>query len=91
MKTNTEGFAQSAPEQAGNMNSLHADIMNIQCKIPPQFTWLMKYAYKIGHRDARHAAAELVSASQTNIPPPEIITDAVEAAGRCTACGEELI
>ena len=32
-----------------------------------------------------------VFASPTNVPPPEISTDAVEAAGRCTACGEELI
>jgi len=33
----------------------------------------------------------MLAASPTNVPPPEISTDAVEAAGRCTACGEELI
>jgi hypothetical protein len=43
---------------------LHAAIMNIPCRAP---VFVIKHpaaAYRAGHRDARHAAAELASAHQ---------------------------
>ncbi len=45
---------------------LHNEIMNIRCEVPEvacETDWVA--AYRLGHRDARHAAAELVVA-----PPP---------------------
>lgn len=41
--------------------SLHNDIMNLICKEPEVRSYGAEphYAYKLGHRDARHAAAEL--------------------------------
>lgn len=51
---------------------LHAEIMNIQCDTNDECTY--KYgqdhhhtSYKIGHRDARHAAAELALKAQARI------------------------
>jgi hypothetical protein len=48
-----------------NKTELHAAIMNLPCK-PPALTGANEvWAYQYGHRDARHAAAELsLSASQ---------------------------
>jgi hypothetical protein len=41
---------------------LHAQIMNLPCKLPDQIlTASEMILYRIGHRDARHAAVELVS------------------------------
>jgi hypothetical protein len=46
------------------MSDLHAAIMNLPCRYPADFLqgddWTT-YAYKTGHKDARHAAAELAS------------------------------
>lgn len=39
---------------------LHAAIMNLPCKPPPLANGGEVWAYQYGHRDARHAAAELV-------------------------------
>lgn len=40
--------------------SLHNEIMNIQALVPAEAHEEGKtHAYKVGHRDARHAAAEL--------------------------------
>lgn len=51
-----------APE--GAKTDLHAAIMNIRCDVPSQYDIdSVRVIYKIGHRDARHAAAELVAAS----------------------------
>ncbi|ATN92923.1 hypothetical protein QGX11_gp160 [Pseudomonas phage PPSC2] len=38
--------------------SLHNEIMNLECCVPTECNDT-KMPYKIGHRDARHAAAEL--------------------------------
>jgi hypothetical protein len=49
---------------------LHQAIMNLPCKEsakPEDYDWDMAYAY--GHRDARHAAAELVVEFLTPAPP----------------------
>lgn len=42
--------------------SLHNDIMNIPCKRDDYMEWEMWRGYQLGHRDARHAAAELANA-----------------------------
>lgn len=46
------------------LNTLQSEIMNIPAKRPDdefaEATW--RICYKEGHRDARHAAAELVAA-----------------------------
>lgn len=39
---------------------LHAEIMNLPCN-PGQLSTQMVSAYRMGHRDARHAAAELAA------------------------------
>lgn len=38
---------------------LHAEIINLQCPFQEQMTDRERMAHKTGHRDARHAAAEL--------------------------------
>jgi hypothetical protein len=43
---------------------LHQQIMNIPPKAQGEFSSVEWAAYKAGHRDARHAAAELVAAPQ---------------------------
>ena len=47
------------------MSDLHNAIMNIPCRIPQDLGIadipISNSAYRIGHRDARHAAAELAS------------------------------
>lgn len=52
------------------MSPLHAKIMNLLCEVPMDFRYTPteKQAYKLGHRDARHAAAELVAAEQSKLP-----------------------
>lgn len=55
---------------------LHAAIMNIPCRTT--FDGMTGAAYKEGHRDARHAAAELVNAAQS-IKPDSNLRDAVLA------------
>jgi hypothetical protein len=43
------------------IDKLNMDIMNIPCNIPAGATnHAVKTAYKLGHRDARHAAVEVV-------------------------------
>lgn len=43
------------------VDALHADVMNIQVNPPGDLRAMdVLEAYKMGHRDARHAAAELV-------------------------------
>lgn len=44
--------------------SLHNEIMNIQERIG---TYNDEYCYKLGHRDARHAAAELSLKAESRI------------------------
>ena len=50
------------------MSSLHADIMNLPVKMSvPEFRGEALRGYKVGHRDARHAAAELAIAADSRI------------------------
>ena len=48
-------------------DALHAAIMNIQCNVETVYglaNEIERAVYKMGHRDARHAAAELVNAAR---------------------------
>jgi hypothetical protein len=61
------------------LDKLHNDIMNLPCgKVPPfpfssgQCASQELRAYKEGHRDARHAAAELVSAFSPDHEHPNL-------------------
>lgn len=47
------------------MSDLHAQIMNIPCDRPDTSAMGKNTAYKLGHRDARHAAAEMALSSAT--------------------------
>ena len=49
------------------MSDLHAKIMNLECNEPDLNRTSVAPAYRLGHRDARHAAAELVAAHQDRI------------------------
>jgi hypothetical protein len=52
------------PEEV--LAALHRDVMNLPCKVPPGYPFgseLCAGVYRQGHRDARHAAAELVCAA----------------------------
>lgn len=62
------------------MTDLHAEIMNIQCDTNDECTY--KYgqehhhtSYKVGHRDARHAAAELSLKADARIEELEAILE----------------
>ena len=47
-------------------DALHAAIVNLPCKAPSGYPFgseLCQGVYREGHRDARHAAAELVAAA----------------------------
>lgn len=44
------------------MSEIHNAIMNLRCKEPEEYQdAAVRMAYRVGHRDARHAAAELVA------------------------------
>lgn len=66
-KTLYSAMLKAAPQPAAYVpltdapQDLHAAIMNIPCRTtnPELRNEAMQWAYKIGHRDARHAAAEL--------------------------------
>jgi hypothetical protein len=45
------------------MSDLHRQIMNLRCVAPKEFGINERIAYAQGHRDARHAAAGIASAS----------------------------
>lgn len=56
--------------------SLHNEIMNIQTKekdLESAMGCEARYAYRLGHRDARHAAAELSLKSEARIEALEEI------------------
>ena len=44
-----------------NIDRLHDQIMNLSCVVAPSMNINDRLSYKFGHRDARHAAAELVA------------------------------
>lgn len=49
------------------LNNLHAAIMNLPCKPPALAKSAEVHAYQYGHRDARHAAAELALAHDAEV------------------------
>ncbi len=54
------------------MKDLHAEILALPCT-PGKLHESMHRAYEFGHRDARHAAAELVVAVAEREPAAEVI------------------
>lgn len=52
--------------------NLHNEIMNIQARIG---TYNDEYCYKLGHQDARHAAAELSLKAEARIEELEAILE----------------
>ena len=69
-------------EQPQSTNDLHAAIMNLPGEADMYESGDYRTGYRIGHRDARHAAAELVAAQ----PPadgwvcvPSVVREAIEA------------
>lgn len=50
-----------------NKNDLHAAIMNLTCTPPERSSGELRVAYKLGHRDARHAAAELALTARSPV------------------------
>jgi hypothetical protein len=48
-------------------SDLHGQIMNLRCEVPSALSKAEAYQYKIGHRDARHAAAGLAIAQGADL------------------------
>lgn len=67
---------------------LHGDIMNIQALIPTEALEDGKvHAYKIGHKDARHAAAELALKADARIEElEEALKELYIASGTVANC-----
>jgi hypothetical protein len=59
--------------------NLHAKIMNLTCDTQ-RMTSVERMAYKLGHRDARHAAGEL--ANEADVLIAELLV-ALETANSC--------
>jgi hypothetical protein len=53
--------SQHMTDRAGELTDLHAQIMNLPCKPDTQWPDDERWGYREGHRDARHAAAELAT------------------------------
>lgn len=71
---------QAAPTPAARpavlgVDELHAKLINLPCSEPADFTINERRGYRVGHRDACHAAAELASslASSAHQPTPEFL------------------
>lgn len=69
--------ARATPAQP--VGDLHNAIMNLSDSICSDMDIGEKRAYRKGHRDARHAAAELVSAHEASRPSPSSVGDAIRA------------
>jgi hypothetical protein len=58
------------------MSELSDRILNLPCKVEIAGGQFMEGAYRLGHRDARHAAADLVLAAEaakiTSLPPDDL-------------------
>lgn len=62
LRTPFDQIAEISAEAAlENLDGLHDQIMNLPCLDQPGVERNSQIAYKTGHRDARHAAAELVA------------------------------
>lgn len=49
------------------MNNLHSQIMNLPCKPPDHLGANQRIGYRLGHKDARHDAAELAGATEAMV------------------------
>jgi hypothetical protein len=56
-------LATPAPLSDEPVANLHGEIMNIRCETPKALSINERLAYQQGHRDARHAAADLANAA----------------------------
>lgn len=54
------------------LDKMHNDIMNLPCKPYPKYSDVELKAYKYGHKDARHSAAELVGSTALQAPVREV-------------------
>ena len=62
------------------MTDLHRDIMNISChQDRPFYDQVTAGAYRAGHRDARHAAAELALSAQRRLEAADALEGALRA------------
>lgn len=52
------------------MSDLHNTIMNLPCAAPKEYDINQRLAYQAGHRDARHAAADLANAPPGGMHQP---------------------
>lgn len=59
---------------------LSAAVMNIRCEVPPALSKGEAYQYKLGHRDARHAAAELANEAALASPADALVAGDSETA-----------
>ena len=71
--------------------NLHSEIMNIP--VPSDFDYAdfpnKVYAYKSGHRDARHAAAELSLKAETRIEELETVLSKLMTKARYILCSSQ--
>jgi hypothetical protein len=65
---------------------LHGKIMNLECTPPEKSSGELRVAYKMGHRDARHAAAELALAAQPQAEPSSATVLRPAPAGKHPDC-----
>lgn len=66
---------------------LHSEIMNIKALVPVEALEDGKvFAYKIGHRDPRHAAAELALKADARIEELESVLSKLMDKARYTLC-----
>ena len=63
------------------MSNLHNEIMNLQIKQYDEMTSPSTLSYKLGHRDARHSAAELSLKYQSYIEDLEQIASQAIGSG----------
>lgn len=69
----------STKEELRAVARLDAAIMNLPCNLPADMAMFSPTsAYKLGHRDARHAAAELAAAALSRIEALERERDALK-------------
>jgi hypothetical protein len=75
-----------------DIDKLNMDIMNIPCKVSEgQYNAAVAMAYKLGHRDARHAACEVLLEHNKNVNPSEdLLVFAIQVEKLlCAALGRE--
>ena len=64
------------------LDQLHDQIMNLPCDTDNKMRLSERLAFKVGHQQARHAAAELVAKAQSELlPDPELLRKIKEIGG----------